>query len=242
MGGASDLTTDLNLAKILNLNHMKPYRNVHVIIFIVFGIFPSPNIKSQSINNNIIDNDGNIYNTFSIGNQTWMMENLRVTTYNDGTVLQMIYDNKEWNKLRSPGYSWYNNDSSKGLIYGALYNGFVIKTSNICPIGWHVPSLSEWLRLDTLLNNTCKQNLFPENNTTIDTVQSDSEINVFLNPLAGCRYYDGTFNHLNKIGFWWTSTSENETLLYELNRNRNDSASFGYLPLDIGVSIKCIKD
>jgi len=31
-----------------------------------------------------------------------------------------------------------------GNTYGALYNWYTVKTGNICPTGWHVPTDAEW--------------------------------------------------------------------------------------------------
>ena len=37
-------------------------------------------------------------------------------------------------------------------IYGKLYNWFAVDTSlGLCPTGWHVPSDSDWIVLDSFL-------------------------------------------------------------------------------------------
>ena len=59
----------------------------------------------------IEDVDGNTYTEVTIGNQVWMVENLKVTRYNDGTTIPNITDNDEWEALTSPAYCWYDNDN-----------------------------------------------------------------------------------------------------------------------------------
>jgi uncharacterized protein (TIGR02145 family) len=87
----------------------------------------------------VTDVDGNIYKTIGIGSQIWMAENLMTTKYRDATPIPNITSSL------SGAYCWYNNDSATYKnTYGALYNWYAVNTGNLCPVGWHVPTYSEW--------------------------------------------------------------------------------------------------
>jgi uncharacterized protein (TIGR02145 family) len=51
--------------------------------------------------------EGNSYPTVTIGTQNWMAENLKVSKYNDGTVIPNITDNTQWFNLISGAYAYY---------------------------------------------------------------------------------------------------------------------------------------
>jgi uncharacterized protein (TIGR02145 family) len=114
----------------------------------------------------ISDIDGNVYNTIAIGNQCWTKENLRVTKYNDGTLIPL--DNSGGTSGSSTGQTWGSRTAGARTIYahsqvnlssyGYLYNwyaarGIATSGSNkeLCPVGWHVPSDYEWASLSTYL-------------------------------------------------------------------------------------------
>ncbi|MCL2289423.1 MAG: InlB B-repeat-containing protein, partial [Bacteroidetes bacterium] len=101
----------------------------------------------------VTDADGNTYNTIKIGNQCWMRENLRTTKFKNGTSITVITDDNTWmntNSTLTPAMCYYNNDQANAANYGALYNGRAA-TGNICPEGWHLPTVNDWNTLKDYL-------------------------------------------------------------------------------------------
>lgn len=104
-----------------------------------------PVYKSKQIYITTPDGDGNIYPAVKIGKQYWMINNLRSTTFNDGTRINGFVD-----PITNLGaaQSWYNNDSiGNALRFGALYNQSVILNDNgknACPVNWKPAGYSDW--------------------------------------------------------------------------------------------------
>lgn len=99
------------------------------------------------------DQDGNVYHTVKIGTQTWMVENLKTTKYRNGDLIPNITADNQWIATTSGAYCMYENSSDYGAIYGKLYNwAAVIDSRGICPVGWHVPTETDWGTLSNFLN------------------------------------------------------------------------------------------
>jgi hypothetical protein len=119
-----------------------------ILVGLVVLICNSCKKEKDSPSNLVKDIDGNVYDTVTVGTQTWMVENLKTTRYNDGTAIPLVTKSVAWETLSTPGYCWYNNDESTYKApYGALYNWYTVNTGKLCPTGWHVPGDSEWIVL-----------------------------------------------------------------------------------------------
>ena len=119
------------------------------------------------------DVDGNVYNTITIGKQTWMAENLKTTHYNDSTALPYVPDFTVWSGTTDAAFCWYNNDEGTYKnTYGALYNWFAVNSKKIAPVGWHVPSFKEW----TIMENYLISNGFNYDGTTTGNSETNNKI------------------------------------------------------------------
>jgi uncharacterized protein (TIGR02145 family) len=92
-----------------------------------------------------LEYQGYSYDLVEIAGQCWFKENLRATSFNDGTPITYEPSPFVWNSLTGdigiqPYYAFYDNDTTNLEKYGNLYNAFTMESENICPIGWHVPT------------------------------------------------------------------------------------------------------
>lgn len=212
--------------------------------------------------NQISDIDGNTYNTVLIGTQCWMKENLKTTTYKNGTGITHIPNNATWAAYTSGAYAWYDNNSSWKDIYGAIYNGYAALDANgLCPDGWHVPTLNEWIALTDHIGGTgsphgnelksCRQVSSPlggDCNTSDHprwnahgTHYGTDDYGFSALP-GGFRWLSGPFYSIGEYGIWWSST-----VVGNLLENRDLGYSSGYVHtggsnLFFGYSVRCIKD
>jgi uncharacterized protein (TIGR02145 family) len=114
----------------------------------------------------VTDVEGNVYNTVTIGNQTWMKENLKVTKYRDGTAIGTTTASIPNDS--SSKYQWaYNGAESNVSTYGRLYTWYAATDSRgVCPSGWHLPTNAEWTTLITYLGESVAGGKMKEAGTT----------------------------------------------------------------------------
>jgi len=219
-------------------------------------------VNNQSVNT-VTDEDGNVYHTVTIGTQTWMVENLKTTRYNDGTAIPFVTDNTTWGNLTTPGYCWYNNDTETYKnMYGALYNWHAVHTGKLAPTGWHVPTDAEWTTLGNYLtangynyDGSTSGNYYAKslaantnwlNSTDVGAIGNDLSKNnrtgFSLLP-GGCRLNNGFGNTAGSHGYWWSSTEydTNSALARYLHENYSSLYGGGYAE-DLGFSVRCVKD
>lgn len=100
----------------------------------------------------VSDIDGNVYRTIQIGEQTWMVDNLKTKHLNNGDEITYItVENRDaWDTLTTPACCWYDltpkyADSLRND--GMFYNWYSVENNNVCPDGWRVPNDDDWNEL-----------------------------------------------------------------------------------------------
>ena len=178
----------------------------------------------------LTDIEGNEYQTVRIGNQVWMVENLRVTKYNDGTAISHVPTNFEWGNLETPGYCYYENttDVDKIKKWGALYNWYTVSPrnpKNIAPPGWRVPTEPD---MDTLQNYMIANGYNFDGTTTENKIAKSMAAQADWKPSkntgaignnlgannrsgfsalpGGFRIDGGTFHNQSYHSNWWSAT------------------------------------
>ncbi len=219
----------------------------------------------------LTDIDGNVYPTVVIGEQVWMAKNLAVSRYPDGIPIPFVPQDEWWDSLRvdEKGYCFYNNSTSNLAIYGALYswsaavNGQDSIThelqviQGVCPDGWHLPSDSDWLELETYLGMPVQEantqgwrgeigGKLKSTGREFWLIPNEGATNLtrFSALPAGDRFPNGDYFNLRYIALFWTSSNYDEETAWArglgyhvttMYRGHEDTKNWGF-------SVRCVKD
>ena len=162
-------SSDKNVATVDTLGKVKPLKPGVTNI-----------IVSAKINNAIADTcsirvfdtftdtrDGNTYKIVEIGDQVWMAENLKyIPKLSSHSVLDSAFSKPVYFVYDYVGTNIHEAKKTDNYkTYGVLYNWFsavnvtdgaIPDPSNLkgaCPDGWHIPSITEWMKLKELYGN-----------------------------------------------------------------------------------------
>lgn len=198
----------------------------------------------------IADIDGNVYPTTKIGEQTWLAENLRVTRGNDGYTILRLGVGED---LEHAAMYWHENnpEDEKSKAYGPLYNWYAIKNYDVCPIGWHVPSQSEWNQLIRKWYEPGREGAagltyaayqlretggdYWKNNTK--TTNSSG-----FNALPGGWLWNGGFYYVGRRTAWWGPANDNKIpIMTKIADGDNGTWTAVASKKDI-MYVRCLKD
>jgi len=163
--------------------------------------------------------DGKRYRTVRIGDKCWMAENLN-------------YKSSD---------SWcYDDDSANCAKYGRLYRGG--RAREVCPEGWHLTTLSEWLELIEQFGeiDSAWSALIPGGISGLDIMPSGQ------NEWAGPHLPKYFYNDLGKAAFLWTS-SDYSTGSFDIPYRVIVSHADTIISIDIaagvhGCGCRCVRD
>jgi uncharacterized protein (TIGR02145 family) len=224
----------------------KKNRNLFCILVLLGYMLTFLNCANKP-RNIVTDIDGNVYHTITIGTQVWMVENLKTTKYRNGDLICNVTDNAVWVSFTTGAYCNYNNDTNNSASYGMLYNWYAISDRrNIAPIGYHVPSDSEWTTLITYLGGeSIAGGKLKEKDTTHWKNPNTGATNKteFTALPGGCRNIGGPFSSVGINGMWLSSTEGDASNGWIRCMEYGDSGAYRYYgSKGGGFSVRCIRD
>ncbi|MEI7980079.1 MAG: FISUMP domain-containing protein [Bacteroidota bacterium] len=206
----------------------------------------------------VTDRDGNVYRTVGIGRYEWMAENLRTTSYNNGTKIPYVTGNNAWTSLRTDAFCLYNDNDSITGTCGALYNWYSVNTGKLCPEGWRVPTDDEWKFLEGSVDSRHGTDDTVWNNNMLRGYNAGQQLKAptgwrsglngrdhfgFSAMPCGEHLSNGRYFLAGSNGFWWSSneygvsTAWYRSLIYSF-----EEILRGYHDKRFGFSIRCVRD
>ncbi|MCR4858562.1 MAG: hypothetical protein K5890_10275 [Bacteroidales bacterium] len=158
----------------------------------------------------------NSYPTVQIGTQCWTQTNMREVVGTEGIL-----------SYTEPGY--INNTDLDATVYGYFYNWQA--ALQVCPTGWHLPTMIEY---QTLLDYLDSQG---------ETADDPSG---FAAVSAGFYFSSNTLLYLNQRSYIWTATRHDEyetsSIHYALFFPLLSNGDFGLGGQRDRYSVRCLKD
>jgi uncharacterized protein (TIGR02145 family) len=182
-----------------------------------------------------------------IGNQIWMSQNLDVDKYRNGDEIPQVQELKQWSKLTSGAWCYYENNSENSSCFGKLYNWFAINDPRgLAPEGFHIPTHEEWITLAaTLGGDFTAGGKLKEKGTKYwnsPNVKATNQSKFSAMPGGYRSSEEGFFGFAEKSKFW-TSSEFKDNLAKEFSLiSSASSLILSYSDKRQGCSVRCIKD
>ena len=183
-------------------------------------------LSAQDYDVFIDQRDGTAYQTVRIGKQVWMAENLKYATKSSRAI--------------------YPNNSPLVNVFGRLYCWEAAQ--EVCPDGWHLPSLKELEQLADQLGGarmagaTMKKNS-PYWSTKLDELSNNSS---GFSGIPGGYLEDpgdDTYTFMGDMGFFWSTTEKSRRDAHFKYLNiEGEQFKTGSGPKESGMSVRCLKD
>jgi uncharacterized protein (TIGR02145 family) len=191
--------------------------------------------------------DGKTYKTVVIGTQTWMAENLNVSSFRNGDLILEAKSKEEWiaaDENKQPAWCYYNNDTANGRIYGKLYNFFAVNDPRgLAPESWHISTYEEWNEIMNYFGGVSEAGIKLKSDNGWKENYNGTNESGFSGIPGGNRDSDGIFNGIHNFGEWYLFTLGG-AVSNRLNKWNYGSYNIKYynFPKAVGLSVRCIKN
>ena len=230
--------------------------NPKVVLMILFICNP---VYSQET---VTDIDGNVYQTGVIGNQVWMLENLKTTTLNDGEPIPeflfgpdgdsaWFFTSETTPMFVTPDTADLNDVYDFELpvdFYGIFYSLGAVTTGRLAPVGWRVASERDWNELENFVAQDGNAGATARALRGVDDwlfLDAGKDIYGFKALPAGFTTINGTPDFGQVITRWTTTdviTENGDTLVRNVSIFMEETLEFSSLDPRFGCSVRCVRD
>lgn len=218
-----------------------------IYIFVLsLNVWKEVDYGSNEISLSFVDTrDGHVYKYVIIGNQAWMAENLNFGTEISESVDQTDNDTIE----KYCAYDYLGGCGTWGGLYiwdEMMQYVTTEGTQGICPVGWHLPSQSEWSALVNYLGGYSTAGGPAKEAGTVhweapNTGATNSS--GFAGLPGGFFMIDNSLSSVHKNGFFWSSSEHSSDMSYYRSLwYLNDDLFGDYHLKGRAFSVRCIKD
>lgn len=195
--------------------------------------------------------DNQVYKIVTIGEQTWMAENLNFN-YNVGTAKSYCLGTKADTCAKyGRFYTWAAAMDSAGTFSANGKNcGYAVACSasetvrGVCPEGFHLPTKAEFETLIEAVGGKSAAGKALKAASGWDNGNGSDTYGFAALP-AGYRYNLGYFVNINSSAYFWSSTDEGTPhyYAYRLSMSRyNERTDLSYDYKNYAYSVRCLKD
>ena len=204
--------------------------------------------------NENVDQDGNSFQSVTIGEQEWMEKNLQVSHFRNGDKITKAKNATEWYSAylkKTPVWCWVKfNKKNKSL--GKVYNYYaLVDPRGLAPKGWKIPSVKDYQINISTQNWFGSYSGIGEHKSTEGwnwscNGDNSSGFNAF--PVGYCNT-SGEFKDDCCAYFWTASSFINEdnpkasksSDAFFINLKTCDCSDYSTAPKGEGMSVRCLK-
>lgn len=181
----------------------------------------------------------------TIGAQVWMARNLEVTAFRNGDPIPAAAGNAGWAAAardRVPAWTTYADDPTYRERFGLLYNHYaVVDPRGLCPAGWRIPDNRDWDALEAHLGRGGAATALKSTRGWPGSGNGSNESGFDGRP-GGFRIQDGTSRLGERVGYWWSLSTDAADQVTSILLFDYDSRIFRIqYPRGLGQSVRCLR-
>ncbi|MCF0221237.1 MAG: hypothetical protein HUK19_02980 [Fibrobacter sp.] len=183
------------------------------------------------------------YRTVTIGNDTWMSENLRYAAPGS-----FCYEDKDI-RCRSYGrlYTWTTAMRlPSDYVENSMSGGILEEHQGICPEGWHIPTNEEWIALGQTALNMRRGGIGSALKSKEGWARGGAPISAVsgFNVLpSGSRFAEGEYAELGSSAYFWAAHGGDGmgAVYWNVINSKDDFTSMEDFD-NFAFSVRCVKN